>query len=640
MSHDPGKIKILLAEDAKTMRRIELNSLKKIGYINVIEAEDGEVCIAKLKEDSSIDLIISDWNMPNKSGLELLEWARADEKCKNIPFIMATGQADKKQEKKAVDAGANGFIPKPFDDNELKNTIEQALGVKKQEETTKEDIAPRKTESGKIKLRIAHIQITDHLVLGVLKRMIEKEQLSPKYFELETFCLAGWNPVLQALEKGEVDAACVLAPIAMDLFSAGVPIKLILLAHKSGSIFVRSTQGDYKDPYSDFFKNKSFLIPHKMSVHHMLSHMFLSHIGLNPHMDKGPDYDIEFEIAPPIKMPEFLKLNPVNCGFMVAEPIGTRAIASGIAKLQFLSDELWENHPCCVIAARDDIIGPYAEAVYELTEMLVQAGNFIEQKPDMAAEIAVDFLDPKKALGLKVPILKNVLTEPQGIKTGDLFPLIEDIDKIQQYMFHKMGIGTLIDLEKFIDPQFAAPACKQSIRASTSSILYNTPEVINNILSRGINSKVETKKDKLNIEGKYLTFALENQEYGIDILKIREIIGMMPIRTMPQTPSHIKGVINLRSKVISVMDLRLRFGMNAKNYTDKTCIIILELYLNNTHTNIGIIVDSVSEVLPVAASEIEETPSFGVNINTDFILAMAKKKDDVKTLLAIENVMQ
>ncbi len=638
MSIDTDKIKILLAEDANTMRRIEINSLKKIGYNNIIEAENGAIAIEKLKEED-VDLIISDWNMPNKSGLDFLKWVRADDSRKNIPFIMATGQGDKQHEKIALEAGVNGFLPKPFDDTELKNTIEQVLGIKKQDEESEKETAPRETESGKVKLRIAHIQITDHLILGVLKHMIERKQLNPKYFELETICMPGWNPVLNAIEKGKVEAACILAPLAMDLFSASVPIKLILLAHKSGSILVRSTQGIYKKPYFDFFKNKSFLIPHKMSVHHMLSHMFLNSIGLNPSLEKGSQFNMEFEIAPPIKMPEFLKNNPANCGFMVAEPIGTKAIASEIANLQFFSNELWENHPCCVVAARSDFIDSYTDATYEFTEMLVQAGNLIKTKPEVAAEIAVNFLDPNRALGLKVPILKNVLTEPQGIKTGDLFPIIEDLDIIQQYMFNKMSIGSIIDLEKFVDIRFAANACKKSVSPNTPSVFHNTPATINKLLTLNVAKNTNKDKVKLNIEGKYLTFSIENQEYGIDILKIKEIIGMMPIRSMPQSPPHIKGVINLRGKVIPVMDLRLRFGMDSADYTDKTCIIILELNLNNTHTNIGIIVDSVSEVLPISTSEVEETPSFGINIDTDFILAMAKKKDEIKTLLAIEHVM-
>jgi len=258
MPNDSKDIKILLAEDAKTMRKIEVKSLKKNGYDHVIEAEDGEAAIELLKQGATFDLIISDWNMPKKSGLELLQWVRSDETCKNIPFIMATGQSDKQQEKIAVEAGANGFIAKPFEDDELNGAIEQALGINKPEAIAEERVVPSKTASGKVKLRVAHIQITDHLVLGVLKHMIATGQSTPKYFELETHCMAGWNPVIDALEKGTVDAACVLAPIAMDLFGAGVPIKLILLAHKSGSAFVRSSQDTYKEPYADFFKINPF----------------------------------------------------------------------------------------------------------------------------------------------------------------------------------------------------------------------------------------------------------------------------------------------------------------------------------------------------------------------------------------------
>ena len=233
--------------------------------------------------------------------------------------------------------------------------------------------------------------------------------------------MAGWNPVQEALEKGRVDAAFVLAPIAMDLFNFGTPIKLTLLAHKSGSIFVRSNQGDYGEQNRDFFRQKTFLIPHKLSVHHMLAHMFFKGIGLNAGMVSEGDIDVNFEVTAPIKMPEYLGSNPNACGFMVAEPIGTKAIAQGVAKLQFLSSELWENHPCCVLTVRDDFISKYSDAVYEFTDMLVQAGTFVEQKTEMAAEIAVAFLDPEKKLGLKVPLLKNVLKEAQGIKTGDLF---------------------------------------------------------------------------------------------------------------------------------------------------------------------------------------------------------------------------
>jgi purine-binding chemotaxis protein CheW len=140
-------------------------------------------------------------------------------------------------------------------------------------------------------------------------------------------------------------------------------------------------------------------------------------------------------------------------------------------------------------------------------------------------------------------------------------------------------------------------------------------------------------------EGKYLTFSLSEEEYGIGILKIKEIIGMMSITTMPQTPDFVKGVINLRGKVIPVMDLRLRFGLNATEYTDRTCIIVVEIEALGQTVQLGIVVDSVSEVLNITGEEIEETPSFGRTLNTDYIKGMAKMEGGVKILLDIDRVM-
>ena len=104
-------------------------------------------------------------------------------------------------------------------------------------------------------------------------------------------------------------------------------------------------------------------------------------------------------------------------------------------------------------------------------------------------------------------------------------------------------------------------------------------------------------------EGKYLTFTLAEEEYGIGILKIKEIIGMMPITTVPQTPEFVKGVINLRGKVIPVIDLRLRFGMGEIDYTERTCIIVVEIDGQAGTVLIGTVVDSVSEVLNVKATK-------------------------------------
>ncbi len=155
-------------------------------------------------------------------------------------------------------------------------------------------------------------------------------------------------------------------------------------------------------------------------------------------------------------------------------------------------------------------------------------------------------------------------------------------------------------------------------------------------LTETMDQAVKAMADK---EGKYLTFSLAEEEYGISILKIKEIIGMMPITTVPQTPEFVKGVINLRGKVIPVIDLRLRFGMDSIDYTERTCIIVVEIDGSAVTVQIGIVVDAVSEVLNVNAEDVEETPTFGAKLNTDYILGMAKMEGGVKILLDIDRVL-
>ena len=139
--------------------------------------------------------------------------------------------------------------------------------------------------------------------------------------------------------------------------------------------------------------------------------------------------------------------------------------------------------------------------------------------------------------------------------------------------------------------------------------------------------------------GKYLTFSLAGEEYGIAILKVKEIIGMMPVTPVPQTPSYVKGVINLRGKVIPVTDLRLKFGMAPIDYTERTCIIVMETEGEADVILLGIVVDAVSEVLNIKHDDIQETPNFGTALNTDFMLGMAKIENSVKILLDIDKVL-
>ena len=159
--------------------------------------------------------------------------------------------------------------------------------------------------------------------------------------------------------------------------------------------------------------------------------------------------------------------------------------------------------------------------------------------------------------------------------------------------------------------------------------MHTTAELIGN--GAGIGTAAQA--------GKYLTFVTGAEEYGLPVLKVREIIKMMEITTVPQAPPCVRGVINLRGKVIPVTDLRLKFGLPPQDATDQTCIIVVEVAAGSRKTMMGLLVDGVSEVLNLQAKEIEEPPAFGGSMRMDYMRGLAKIKGTVKILLDIDRVM-
>ena len=149
----------------------------------------------------------------------------------------------------------------------------------------------------------------------------------------------------------------------------------------------------------------------------------------------------------------------------------------------------------------------------------------------------------------------------------------------------------------------------------------------------------QVNKALLEKEGKYLTFALGKEQYGLEILKVREIIGYMDITAVPQTPQYVKGVVNLRGQVIPVIDLRTKVGMPGIEVSERTCIIVCEIQSGGRSFSTGTIVDNVEEVLDIAGGDIEEAPQFGSSVDTNFILGMGKIGDSVKILLDINKVL-
>lgn len=139
--------------------------------------------------------------------------------------------------------------------------------------------------------------------------------------------------------------------------------------------------------------------------------------------------------------------------------------------------------------------------------------------------------------------------------------------------------------------------------------------------------------------GKYLTFSLGTEEYGIVITKVREIIGIMEITAVPHTPEYIKGVINLRGRVIPIIELRMKFGMELRDYDDRTCIIVVDVPGPSGTVQVGMLVDSVSEVVNIASQDIEPPPDFGVTTDAENIIGMGKIKGKLKILLDVDQVI-
>ena len=146
-------------------------------------------------------------------------------------------------------------------------------------------------------------------------------------------------------------------------------------------------------------------------------------------------------------------------------------------------------------------------------------------------------------------------------------------------------------------------------------------------------------KDVSILAGKYLTYKLGDEGYGIEILKVREIIGLMEITKVPNMCHYVRGVINLRGKIHPVVDLHSKFGMVSIEDTSETCIIVVDVAQNGKPVMVGILVDAVSEVLDIAAGEIEATPQFNISLDSQFIMGIAKIKNDIKILLDIDQVL-
>ncbi|MCP5046427.1 MAG: ABC transporter substrate-binding protein [bacterium] len=300
----------------------------------------------------------------------------------------------------------------------------------------------------KVKIRIGHLNITDHLILGITKSLVDKKEENFQYLDLETIPMVGWPDLVTKLEGDELDGAFILAPSAMDLFKSGVSLRLVLLGHKTGSVFIKRS-GAGIETIQDF-KGQTIIIPYQLSVHHMLVHQLLTEGGLTP------GKDVMFETLAPNQMPEALEYGEEDGlgGFIVAEPFGSLSLKAGHGEVFSLSKDLWPKHPCCVFVVKDNIVENHPDALQELVNSLIKSGKLPSENVDAAAAIGAGFLSQDKDL------IRSILTDPTDrIMTNELLPQVDDFDRMQNYMTEKMGVlKDKIDLDKFIDTRFAKEA--------------------------------------------------------------------------------------------------------------------------------------------------------------------------------------
>ena len=246
--------------------------------------------------------------------------------------------------------------------------------------------------------------------------------------------------------------------------------------------------------------------------------------------------------------------------------------------------------------------------------------NFIGNQVEILTGYSKDVFNAKEKKWLDIVIDEDM----DSVQEIFINPLKGDKNYMRKYRIRKKN-GNIIWIQEW----------GQIVCDDQNEIEYVTGILLD------ITEQKEIEEANLKIEaltGKYLVFNIDNVEYCISISKIREIIGVIPITQIPKTPSIVKGVLNLREKVIPVVDLRLRFGMEEKEYQDRTCIIIVDIDDNDGRMMVGIVVDAVSEVKHIKGEDIEDKPA-SLQFDMDyFILGMAKINENIMNILDVDKL--
>lgn len=289
---------------------------------------------------------------------------------------------------------------------------------------------------GKVRIRLGHLPITDHLtVIAASRTQFQKLSLEPVKF-------ASWPELAEALKAGSLDTAFALTPISLTLRQKGAPIKVILLGHRNGSVLLAAND---VVRVTDL-RGKTVAIPSRFSTHNLLLRRILAKEGLDA------DRDVRLVELPPPEMVQSLARGAI-AAFIVAEPFGAQAELRKLGKVLALSKDVWPNHVCCALNAREDLIAAHPEAVQELVTALTDAGRFATDHPHEAAELSKPFLGQNPA------VVEHAMTQPPGRVTyDDLVPTLADLGDTQDDMIKYKLATAAVDLPKFLDDRFARKA--------------------------------------------------------------------------------------------------------------------------------------------------------------------------------------
>ncbi len=300
-------------------------------------------------------------------------------------------------------------------------------------------------------IRIGHLKIVDHLILGIAGLQLKENETKLSHSTLETVAMNSWDQICDGLTQNDINGAFISAPIAMDLFAAGLDIRALMFTHRSGSVIVRNKTagvGNIAD-----FKGKTILVPSELCVQNMLLHRLLSTAGLTVGAHDDINADVSYEVVNPFLMTQMLANDDDNdiAGLAVSEPFGSKVIQKGFAEKVCTSQSLWKNHPCSLFVLKTSFMKQYFEAAEEIISLFVQTGQYIEEAADdKILSTAHHFLEQDKDV-TKTALLDSDICFDSSL----LIPDIEALNIIQSYMTDTMGVlKNKIDMNLFVDSSF------------------------------------------------------------------------------------------------------------------------------------------------------------------------------------------